>query len=644
MRISMTLFTRSIKEENMKNLRQMKNLLLIAGVLCLLSILSYGTDEIIGFDSGRWELGPASRVEEFLGRRALTLTGDAFLKDVEFENGVVEVDLACKEGRVFPTIVFRRQDGANYEEFYVRPHKSGEPDALQYTPVFNDISAWQLYYGEGYTAAWNLPTNEWIHLKLELKGKQARVYVGDTERPALVIDDLKLEQTKGGLGLKVTGPIGVAYFSDFKFRPDDSLKFDPPAETETPFGMIMKWELSQSFPYNLLERKTYPPQDMLAQVDWKEIAGEPTGLVNVSRYAKKGPVVPGIVLARTAIHAEQEKTMELQFGYSDVVSIFLNEQLFFHASNVFQSRDPFFQGRVGLFDSVYLPLKKGSNELLLLLAESMGGWGFMCRNGDAVYLDKSLTKFWELPDKFSWPETALYDRRHDVLYISNLYTDGTQFISKVKPEGEIEDREWVTGLMRPTGMAIFKDKLFVVERASVAEIDIPSGQIVKRHAVPSPGFLNDIAIDSEGNIYISDSQKGQILKFSGIEFSTWKSGNEFLQVNGLQYSNGKLYAGCSSDASLKSIDLKSGDIRTLAKLDPGAVVDGIETDEEGNVLVSDYNGKIYSIDPNGQKTLLLDSTAPEHFCANFAYIPERKLFIVPSLNDNRVIAYKRNIK
>jgi sugar lactone lactonase YvrE len=628
----------------MKNLRQTQGLLKIASGLILLSILSYGADEIVGFDSRRWELGPASRVEEFLGRNALTLTGTAFLKDVEFENGIIEVDLACKDGSIFPTIVFRRQDEANYEEFYVRPHKSGEPDALQYTPVFNGISAWQLYYGEGYTAAWNLPVNEWIHLKLEIEGNQARVYVGDTESPALVIEDLKLEPTKGGLGLKVTGPIGLAYFSDFKFRYDDSLKFDPQIKAEIPFGMITKWQLSQSFPYNLLERKTYPPQDILAQAEWKSVTSETTGLVNVSRYATKGPVIPGVVLARTMIHADEEKTMELQFGYSDQVSIFLNGRLLFHASNVFQSRDPFFQGRVGLFDAVYLPLKSGSNELLLLLAESMGGWGFMCRNGDAVYLDKSLTKFWELPNIFSWPETVLYDRRHDVLYISNLYTEGTQFISKVKLNGEIEAREWIMGLIQPTGMALFKDKLFVVERASVAEIDISSGQIVKKHAVPSPGFLNDIAIDSEGNIYISDSQKGQILKYSNGEFSTWKSGKEFVQVNGLQYSNGKLYAGCSSDASLRSIDLKSGEIRTMIRLDPGAVVDGIETDEEGNILVSDYNGKIYSVSQEGQKMILLDSTAPRHFCANFAYIPEKKLFIVPSLNDNRVIAYRRITK
>jgi sugar lactone lactonase YvrE len=612
--------------------------------LFLLSVWSYGTDEIVGFQSGRWQLGPASRVEEFLGRKALTLTGDAVIKDAELENGIVEVDLAFKEGTVFPTIVFRRQDGANYEEFYVRPHKSGQPDAVQYSPLFNGLSAWQLYYGDGYTNAWTLPRNEWIHLKLEIAGIQARAFIGEGENPALVINDLKRGPAKGGLGLKVTGPIGLAYFSNFKYRADDALKFDPPIKTEAPFGMLAGWELSQSFPYNLVDLKNYPPPDLLAKVGWQKVTCEPSGVVNVARYAKKGPVVPGIVLARTRISSPKERSMELQFGYSDLVGIFLNGRILFTGNNLFQSRDPFFQGRVGLFDSVFLPLKKGDNELLFLLAESMGGWGFMARAGDAVYLDQSLTKLWEVDHRFSWPETVLYDQDRNILYVSNFNSDDAQFISRVKLDGEIENHEWIKGLARPAGMAVFKDKLFIVERANLVEASLPTGQIVNRQAVPAPGFLNDIAVDNEGNVYISDGQKAQILKFSGGQFSIWKSGGEFAQVNGLHYSGGRLYAGVSSDASLKSIELKTGEIRTIVKLDPGAIVDGIESDEKGNLLVSDFNGKVFLVSPEGQKSLLLDSTAPKHYCANFAYVPGKKLLIIPSLSDNRVVAYQRSLK
>ena len=116
----------------------------------------------VTFDSGRWRLSPGSRVEEFLGRKALT--GSAWLEDVQFGNGVIEVDRACKEGQVFPGIIFRAADVANYEEFYLRPHQSGQPTALQYSPVYSALSAWQLYYGEGDTASWVIPRNQWFHV------------------------------------------------------------------------------------------------------------------------------------------------------------------------------------------------------------------------------------------------------------------------------------------------------------------------------------------------------------------------------------------------------------------------------------------------------------------------------------------------
>jgi hypothetical protein len=33
-------------------------------------------------------------------------------------------------------------------------------------------------------------------------------------------------------------------------------------------------------------------------------------------------------------------------------------------------------------DAVYLPLKKGANELILAVSELGGGWGFVCRLED----------------------------------------------------------------------------------------------------------------------------------------------------------------------------------------------------------------------------------------------------------------------
>jgi len=58
---------------------------------------------------------------------------------------VVELDLAVSAQRDSHGIVWRLADRENFESFFVRPHQMGNPDAVQNTPVFNDI--WQLYHG-----------------------------------------------------------------------------------------------------------------------------------------------------------------------------------------------------------------------------------------------------------------------------------------------------------------------------------------------------------------------------------------------------------------------------------------------------------------------------------------------------------------
>ena len=95
----------------------------------------------------------------------------------------------------------------------------------------------------------------------------------------------------------------------------------------------------------------------------------------------------------------------------------------------------------------------------------------------------------------------------------------TGFISKVATNGEIQDLHWVTGLDGPCGMGIHGDRLFVVEgvRGNLVEIEIESGRIVGRHPMPDHRFLNDLAIDASGTIYMSNTslapQATDIYKF-----------------------------------------------------------------------------------------------------------------------------------
>ncbi len=290
-------------------------------------------------------------------------------------------------------------------------------------------------------------------------------------------------------------------------------------------------------------------------------------------------------------------------------------------------------------DYISLPLKKGKNELMIALAETFGGWGFVFRDAKAVYMDRKVDRAWEIGHRFRCPESVQYDQKRDVLYVSNFFNDGKEFISKVSPEGKVLSLEWVTGVAQPAGMTMSRDRLYVVGRFALIEIDPESGGITNRFRFPEPGLPNDVAADAEGSLYVTDSRKGLIYKLEDGKMTEWLASPELARANGLLYHDGRLFAGTSGDGCIKSIDPASKILSTLACLGEGAIMDGIAYEGDGNFLVSDFNGKVYRVNGRGEKTLLLDATAPGMWCAAFEYLPERRLLLIPTYTDNRVVGY-----
>ena len=580
-----------------------------------------------------------ARVVEHLGRTSLE--GSAILADVEFSDGVIEVDIAVSGARSYPGIVFRKQSDTDLERFYVRPHRSNGAfsDALQYTPVFNGIAGWQLYSGPGFTNYVTMPSDEWVHLRLEVKGTQARVFVGEGDDPDLVINELKHGISKGSIGLM--GPKdGTAFYSNFTFRADDGLKFDPAPEATVPIGMMTDWELSGPIKYSQIDIEKSPEQQGMTDLTWQKVAGEESGLVDIARFLGRAPGEPDFVWARRNLHAENDETGKLEFGYSDYVSIFLNGQLLYLGNSAYRSRSPEFAGVVGLNDTLFLPLKKGDNELLLLVGESFGGWGFICRDGNAIFVHQDLARSWEVSQTFKFPESVAYDPDRDVLYVSNFFAGGNEFISKVKRDGVIEELQWVTELDRPTGLCVAGSRLFAAERANVVEIDIDSGKIAKRYPVPEPGLPNDVACDATGAVYVSDSQKNVIYKLENGEVVVWLEATEISQPNGLLLDGDKLLVGNSGDGCLKRVNTADRSIETVACLGSGSIVDGIRPDGRGSYIVSDYNGRVFLINPTGEVTDLLNTSARGINTADLEFVAEHGLLVIPTLNGNQLIAYQ----
>lgn len=632
-----------------KTNRMKKVYLTTLGLLFLITGI-FAQTKTIPFDSDQWELQNAEIVEH-MGRKCLA--GSGFLKNLEFQNGVIEVDIALSGHRTYPGIVFRLQSPGNYERIYLRPHRSLlYPDAVQYTPVFNGVAGWQLYNGDGYTAGATLPSNQWIKLKLEVSGKQARFYIDD--KPALTITNLKHGISKGSIGLSAPSN-KTAGFSNFRYRIDNNLKFDPPPETKIAAGTLTQWEVSKPLDIKRINKEKYPNFFQIFMAGWRPVTTEPSGLVNISKFINVGGAGPHCVFARTSIRAEKKQTIKLQFGYSDEIDIFLNRKKIYNGTNGYKERDPSSLGIIGLNDAVYLTLERGLNEIFLVVTERFGGWGFMGKADRELELPVKqhgrFTKVWETPADFKIPESVLYDPSAKILYVTSYdrlssKNKNTGFISRVTVDGKIKDLKWVDGLDGPLGMDIYKDTLYVAESTgNLVEINRVSGKVVKRHAVPGARFLNDVVVDKLGNVYIVDTSPGagegsKIYRFINGTFEIFR-GDGIFSANGLFLYKNSLLVGNSGDGFLKAVHLGNRGIADIVCLGAG-VIDGIREDNDGNILVSHWEGQVYMIYPTGEVIEVLDIMDQGLNASDFEFIKEKNLLIIPTFLGNKVVAYKLN--
>jgi len=217
--------------------------------------------------------------------------------------------------------------------------------------------------------------------------------VKDMEKPVLVMDDLKSGLQKGQVALAVL--IGETYFSNFQIRPTPDAAWERHLRP-MPATALTRWSISPAF--DALARDLERPLSAaeMASISWQDVEAERPGLVALYRYrdaphprvtfqgdfSKRLDPQPGmkVLYARTTIVSDKAQVKRLALGYSDDVGVFLNGKILYRGRSAQAFRDPGFLGIVNPEnDAVYLPLRKGKNELVLALSELGGGWGFVCR-------------------------------------------------------------------------------------------------------------------------------------------------------------------------------------------------------------------------------------------------------------------------
>src|SRR5437660_2140809 len=119
---------------------------------------------------------------------------------------------------------------------------------------------------------------------------------------------------------------------------------------------------------------------------------------------------------------------------------------------------------------------------------------------------------------FSTPESVLHDSAQDIYFVSNINgsptaKDNNGFISRVRPDGAIENLKFIEGgragvtLNAPKGLALEGDTLWVADIDVVRAFDAKTGALIDTVSLAKLGavFLTDIVVGLSGALYITDT-------------------------------------------------------------------------------------------------------------------------------------------
>jgi hypothetical protein len=274
------------------------------------------------------------------------------------------------------------------------------------------------------------------------------------------------------------------------------------------------------------------------------------------------------------------------------------------------------------------------NKTFLFAATIVGALGVAA----SAAAQPKLVKKWESDPSFKVPESVYFDKAGKVLYVSNIDgepwgKDGNGSIGKLGLDGKVIAAEWVKGLQAPKGMALSKGTLWVADLSEVVGIDVAKGTVTGRVPVEGASKLNDLTVDAQGVLYVSDSETKKVHKIAGKTVSTL--------LEGLKGPNGLLAHGADLfllDAGTLYQVQADKKLKMLAEGMEGGT-DGVEPIKGGGYLVSTWGGVIYHVGADGTKHVLVDTRPAKQNSADIGFDPETATVYVPTFFKNTVIAY-----
>lgn len=251
-----------------------------------------------------------------------------------------------------------------------------------------------------------------------------------------------------------------------------------------------------------------------------------------------------------------------------------------------------------------------------------------------------LSPQWHTDNVLHVPESVYYNPGDNILYVSmiggnpNANKDGKGAIARLSPDGKILDSNWVAGLNAPKGIGRYGNLLYVADATEVAVIDIAQARITGRIPVDSAVFLNDVTVDRQGTVYVSDSKRNKVHVIRKKKASVYL--DDITNANGLLAADEVLYV--LSAGKLLSVSEQKQITVVASGMEKST--DGLVQISENEFIATSWAGVIYSVKKDGSVRQLQDFRSTQTNTADIGYNPKTKMLFVPTFWKNSVMAFK----
>ena len=260
---------------------------------------------------------------------------------------------------------------------------------------------------------------------------------------------------------------------------------------------------------------------------------------------------------------------------------------------------------------------------------------------------------------FLTPESVLHDTVQDIYFVSNINgsptaKDNNGFISRVKPDGAVENLKFIEGgrtgitLNAPKGLALAGDTLWVADIDAVRAFNAKTGAPIDSVSLSKLGavFLNDVVVVPTGALYVTDT---------GIRFDdvgnvlhpgpdrVFRIGPDRAVTVAVRGDTLGRPNGIALDAAGKRFVIVEFGGRSVLAWKPGdkapSVIakgpggfDGVEI-VGGRILVSSWSDSTVSSYESGQEVKLITGVPSP---ADIGYDAKRNRVLIPIFTGNRV--------